>query len=130
MARRKVLLTRRRPHAVERHLLERYDVTLNERDVPLTGTALREAMRIQDALCPTVTDSIGAELFAPGDMSARIVGNFGVGINHIDVAAAHRAGVIVTNTPDVLTDATADLAVLLMDACFAGRPAPDAVEHA
>lgn len=114
MARPKVLLTRRWPDAVERHLMERYDVTLNTADLPLSNTALREAMRTQDALCPTVTDSIGADILTAGDAAVRIIGNYGVGINHIDVAAARRAGIVVTNTPDVLTDSTADLAILLM----------------
>ena len=114
MARPKVLLTRRWPDAVERHLMERYEVTLNATDVPLSNAQLRDAMQTQDALCPTVTDSIGADLFTAGDATVRIVGNYGAGTNHIDISSAHRAGVVVTNTPDVLTDATADLAILLM----------------
>ena len=114
MARPKVLLTRRWPEAVERHLMERYEVTLNTADVPLSNPQLRDAMRTQDALCPTVTDSIGADLFTASDATVRIVGNYGAGTNHIDISSAQRAGIVVTNTPDVLTDATADLAILLM----------------
>lgn len=114
MQRPKVLLTRRWPEAVERHLRERYDVTLNESDVPMSAAALREAMTRYDALCPTVTDAIDANVLSVPGATVRIIGNFGVGTNHIDVAAANRANIVVTNTPDVLTDATADLAILLM----------------
>lgn len=110
----KVLITRRWPAEVENHLSERYDVTLNESDVPLTAAALRDAMRRFDALCPTVSDAITADIIETPDATVRIIGNYGVGTNHIDVAAARRAGIVVTNTPDVLTDATADLAILLM----------------
>lgn len=114
MAKPKILLTRRWPEAVERHLTERYDVTLNTTDTPLTSDCLRKAMRTQDALCPTVTDSIGPEIMQAGDTTVRIIGNYGVGTNHIDIDAARRSGITVTNTPDVLTDTTADLAILLM----------------
>jgi lactate dehydrogenase-like 2-hydroxyacid dehydrogenase len=114
MVRPKILLTRHWPAAVERHLLERYDVTLNERDIPLTSNALCDAMRNHDALCPTVTDTINAEILETPGARVRIIGNYGVGINHIDIEAAQRTDIIVTNTPDVLTDATADLAILLI----------------
>lgn len=114
MQRPKILLTRRWPQAVESYLAERYDVTLNQSDVPLTRPALREAMQRYDAICPTVSDVIGAEIIETPSTTVRIVGNYGVGTNHIDIAAARRAGIVVTNTPDVLTDATADLAILLM----------------
>ena len=114
MARPKILLTRKWPEAVEQHLRERYEVTTNDSDIPLTTSALRDAMRSHDALCPTVTDVIGAEILSETDARVRIVGNYGVGINHIDIAAAARMGIVVTNTPDVLTDATADLALLLI----------------
>lgn len=114
MVRPKVLLTRHWPEAVERHLMERYDVTLNRHDTPLTSAALCDAMRSYDALCPTVTDTISAEMLETPDARVRIIGNYGVGTNHINLEAARRAGIIVTNTPDVLTDATADLAILLI----------------
>jgi lactate dehydrogenase-like 2-hydroxyacid dehydrogenase len=110
----RILLTRRWPEAVERHLTERYRVTLNDSDVPLSEAALCEAMRTHDAICPTVTDAIGATILESSERTVRIIANYGVGTNHIDVDAARRTGIIVTNTPDVLTDATADLAILLM----------------
>lgn len=114
MHRPRILITRRWPETVERHLAERYDVTLNEADVPLTAEALRSAMRSYEAICPTVSDVIGADIVETPGATVRILGNYGVGTNHIDIAAARRAGIVVTNTPDVLTDATADLAILLM----------------
>lgn len=110
----RILLTRRWPEGVERHLAERYEVTLNDSDAPLTSVQLSAAMRDFDALCPTVTDAISAAVIEVPGRRVRLIGNFGVGFNHIDIAAAKRAGVRVSNTPDVLTDATADLALLLL----------------
>jgi lactate dehydrogenase-like 2-hydroxyacid dehydrogenase len=110
----RILLTRRWTGEVEQHLASLYDVTLNERDVPLTPDALRAAMRDYDALCPTVTDRIDADILGVADRRVRLIGNFGVGFNHIDVAAAQRLGISVSNTPDVLTETTADLAILLL----------------
>lgn len=109
----RVLLTRRWPAEVEAHLDGLYDLTRNEADLPMSAEALAEAVQTHDAICPTVTDTIDASVIArPG--RARILGNFGVGTNHIDVAAARAAGLVVTNTPDVLTDATADIAMTLL----------------
>lgn len=114
MTRPKILLTRKWPTQVERHLSERYEVTVNHTDAPLGPDALCDAMPHHDALCPTVTDAIDAKILSTPHSRVRIVGNYGVGTNHIDTAAASRVGIIVTNTPDVLTDATADLAMLLI----------------
>lgn len=110
----KLLLTRRWTEEAERYLCSRYDVTLNERDQPLDAAALAQAMRDHDAICPTVTDAIDAAVLGTPGARVKLIGNFGVGYNHIDIAAARQAGITVTNTPDVLTDATADLAILLM----------------
>lgn len=112
----RILLTRRWTAQVERYLAERYDLVLNEDDVPLTAAQLSESLREFDAVCPTVSDAVSAAVIdgAGPARRARILGNFGVGFNHIDIEAARRAGLVVTNTPDVLTDATADLAILLM----------------
>lgn len=110
----RILLTRRWTREVEQHLAERYDVTLNEGDQPMSADALRAAMREQDALCPTVTDRIDASVLDVPDRRVRLIGNFGVGFNHIDIAAATRLGIQVSNTPDVLTDTTAELAILLL----------------
>jgi len=112
----RILLTRRWTSQVERHLADRYDLVLNQDDVPLTPAQLGEALRDFDAVCPTVSDAVTAAVIEQAGPArrARILGNFGVGFNHIDIEAARRAGLVVTNTPDVLTDATADLAILLM----------------
>jgi lactate dehydrogenase-like 2-hydroxyacid dehydrogenase len=110
----RILLTRRWTDEAERRLAARFDVTLNERDVPLDATALTQAMRDFDALCPTVTDSISAAILGTEGRRVKLIGNFGVGYNHIDVAAAGKLGIRVSNTPDVLTDTTADLAILLI----------------
>lgn len=110
----RILLTRRWPDAVETHLRERYDVTVDPDDRPLTAAELVRAMGQYDAICPTVTDRIGAAILSVPGPRVRILGNYGAGFEHIDLAAAQAAGIIVTNTPDVLTDATADLAILLM----------------
>jgi lactate dehydrogenase-like 2-hydroxyacid dehydrogenase len=110
----RLLLTRRWTDEVERYLAERYEVTLNERDLPLDAAALAQAMRDYDVLCPTVSDSLPAAIIATAGARVKLIGNFGVGFNHIDIEAARAAGITVTNTPDVLTDTTADLAILLM----------------
>ena len=114
MARPKILITRRWPKPVEKHLAERYDVTLNETDQPFETSEIRDAMTRFDAVCPTVSDRIGADVFKVTDLRTKILGNYGVGFSHIDVAACKRLGVVVTNTPDVLTECTADLAIMLM----------------
>jgi lactate dehydrogenase-like 2-hydroxyacid dehydrogenase len=113
-ARPTVLVTRRLPAAVESALRERYVVTQATDDLPLAPKEIVEAMRTHDALLCTVTDLVGAECFSGLDRRARIVANFGVGVNHIALDAARAAGVVITNTPDVLTDDTADLTIGLM----------------
>jgi lactate dehydrogenase-like 2-hydroxyacid dehydrogenase len=110
----KVLVTRRWPAEAEARLAEGFDVTLNEGDQPLSPDELRAAMGRFDALCPTVTDRIDAFVLDAPDARVRMIANYGVGTDNIDVAAARARGIVVSNTPGVLTDATAELAVLLM----------------
>ncbi|MBT8446880.1 MAG: D-glycerate dehydrogenase [Gammaproteobacteria bacterium] len=114
MAKKKVLVTRRWPEAVEKKLAESYQVELNDSDTPLTTSELKDAIGRCDAFCPTVSDGIGADVINAEGASAQIIGNFGVGFNHIDIGAAKERGLVVTNTPEVLTDCTADLAMTLM----------------
>ncbi|HKJ73859.1 MAG TPA: D-glycerate dehydrogenase [Alphaproteobacteria bacterium] len=114
MDRPKILLTRRWPKSVEKHLTERYDVTFNETDKPLETSELRDAMLHFDAVCPTVSDRVGGDILNVIGRRAKILGNYGVGFNHIDIETCKKLGIVVTNTPDVLTDCTADLALTLM----------------
>jgi len=108
-----VTVTRKLPAAVEAALTAEFDARLNPDDRPMDGAALRAAFAESDAVLPTVSDRIGANLFGP-PLRARLIANFGVGTDHIDIAAAASAGLIVTNTPGVLTDCTADLTMALM----------------
>jgi lactate dehydrogenase-like 2-hydroxyacid dehydrogenase len=114
MAKPRILTTRRWPAAVEAKLAERFDLTLNEGDQPLSPADFRDAFAAFDAILPTVTDKLTGPAFDIAKPRTRILGNFGVGFSHIDIEAARRHGIVVTNTPDVLSDATADLAMTLM----------------
>jgi lactate dehydrogenase-like 2-hydroxyacid dehydrogenase len=114
MSRPRIHVTRRLPEAVEARLAEHFDTVLNPDDTPPTRAALETAMREADGLLPCVTDPVDARLLALSGRRVQIVANFGVGVNNIDLAAATEAGVVVTNTPGVLTDATADLAMALI----------------
>ena len=109
-----VLVTRRWPAPCEDRLREHFAVTLNPDNQPLTASELKAALQQYDAVLPTVTDRLTAEVLNVTPLRCRLLGNFGVGYNHIDLAAAKARGLTVTNTPDVLTDATADIALLLM----------------
>lgn len=113
-ARPQVVVTRRLPGPVELELQKDFDVVLNPDDKPLDAEGLKSALRSADGLLPTVTDKLTAEVLAATPLKTRIIANFGVGFNHVDTAAAKSAGITVTNTPDVLTDDTADIAVTLL----------------
>ncbi len=114
MAKPKVIVTRRWPEAVESVLADEYDVELNESDTPMTAEQLTAAFADADAVCPTVSDRITAEVMSPASLRAKVIGNYGVGFNHIDLEAAKAKSLVVTNTPEVLTDCTADTAMTLM----------------
>jgi lactate dehydrogenase-like 2-hydroxyacid dehydrogenase len=113
-ARPTVVVTRRLPEPVEKELAKDFDARLNQDDRPLGPDGLRDALKTADALLCTVTDRLDAEVLAVEPRRARLLANFGVGFNHIDVGAAKARGLAVSNTPDVLTDATADLAMTLL----------------
>ena len=118
-----VVVTRRLPEPVQQALARAFDARLNPDDRPLGDEGLRQALRSADALLTTVTDKVTADVLSVDPRRARLVANFGVGFNNIDVDAAKARGIAVSNTPDVLTDATADLAMtlLLMTASRAGE---------
>ena len=109
-----VVVTRRLPAPVEEQLAQEFDARLNRDDHPLSVAELQDALGTADALLPTVTDRLNGDVLSVEPLRVRIIANYGVGFNHIDVTAAKRRGLVVTNTPDVLTDDTADDAVMLM----------------
>jgi len=113
-ARPRVVITRKIPSAVEAEAAQLFDVVLNSDDVPYTPERLQEALRTADGLLPTVTDKLTAQVLAADPLRTRIIANFGVGYNNIDTQAAKGRGVVVSNTPDVLTDDTADIAMTLL----------------
>ena len=115
MSKPKVLLTRKWPAEAEAQAQEWFDATLNEDDHKMSVDELKDAMKNYDAVCPTVSDfQINADIFNVEDRRCKIVSNFGVGFNNIDTEAAKAADVVVTNTPEVLTHCTADIAMLLL----------------
>jgi lactate dehydrogenase-like 2-hydroxyacid dehydrogenase len=114
MTRPLVRVTRRLPAVVEGELAADFDLHLNQADEPLGPAGLREALAGADAVLCTVTDRIDEAVLGGGDLRARMLANFGVGHEHIDVAAAAARGIVVTNTPGVLTEATAELALTLL----------------
>jgi lactate dehydrogenase-like 2-hydroxyacid dehydrogenase len=108
------VVTRRLPDSVEEALSRDFDARLNAEDKPLGADGLKEALRTADALLCTVTDRLTAEVLSAEPRRARMLANFGVGFNHIDTEAAKERGLSVSNTPDVLTEATADIAITLL----------------
>lgn len=110
----KVVLTRRLPDAVETRMRELFDAELNLTDAPMDRARLEAAVRKAEVLVPTITDEIDADLIAGAGEQLKMIANFGAGVNHIDVDAATARGIMVTNTPGVLTEDTADLAMGLI----------------
>lgn len=109
----RLLITRLLPQANLAAARARFDVTLRDQTDGLTVKEAAAALRDYDAILPTLGDQFTAQSFA-GDIRCGVLANFGVGYNHIDVDAAARAGVAVSNTPDVVTDATADIGMTLI----------------
>ena len=122
-----VVVTRRLPEAVEQELSRDFEARLNSADRPLGPEGLMEALRSADAVLCTVTDRFTPDVLAAEPRRAELLANFGVGFNHIDIAAAKARGLAVSNTPDVLTDATADLALTLL--LMAARRAGEGERH-
>ncbi len=109
-----VVITRKLPDPVETRMRELFDTRLNLDDKPMSQGQLAEAMKTADVLVPTITDRIDAALLAQAGPNFKLIANFGNGVEHIDFAAAARAGITVTNTPNVLTEDTADMTMGLM----------------
>lgn len=114
MSKPKVFITRKWPASVEAKLKNLYDATLNEDDRPLSADELKSALQKYDAVCPSVCDSLTADIINVDKKRCKILGNFGVGFNHIDLKAAKKNNIVVTNTPGVLTESTADIAMTLL----------------
>ncbi|WP_120715676.1 2-hydroxyacid dehydrogenase [Tsuneonella amylolytica] len=110
----RVVVTRHLLPSVETRLTELFDTRLNESDEPMSREALSEAMRTADVLVPTVTDRIDAELIDAAGPQLGLIASFGAGVDHIDLAAARARKIVVTNTPGVFTDDTADLTMALI----------------
>lgn len=123
MTKPRILVTRRWPAVVEARLSEIFDARFNPGDIPLSPQDFRAAIREYDAILPTVTDRIGAPALECDRPQTRILANYGVGYSHIDLAHVAQHSIVVTNTPDVLSECTADLAMtlLLMAARRAGE---------
>ena len=109
-----VFLTRRLPESTETRMRELFDAHLRDHDTPLSHAEFCAAVQSADVLVPTVTDRIDADVIAAAGEQLKLIASFGTGVDHIDLAAAKARGITVTNTPGVLTEDTADVAMALM----------------
>jgi len=110
----RVVVTRKLPDAIETRMMELFDVELNLTDDPMPKADIVEAVKSADVLVPTVTDRIDAAILSQAGENLRLVANYGTGVDHIDLATARQRGITVTNTPDVLTEDTADMTMGLI----------------
>ncbi len=109
-----VVVTRKLPDVVETRMMELFDARLNDGDTPMTRAELVEAVKTCEVLVPTVTDRIDAALLAHAGEQLKLIANYGTGVDNIDVEAAYKRGITVTNTPGVLTEDTADMTMALI----------------
>ncbi|MBM3606809.1 MAG: D-glycerate dehydrogenase, partial [Alphaproteobacteria bacterium] len=110
----RVAVTRRLPEAVETRMSELFDIVLRDDDRKLSGDQLVALMQGVDVLVPTVTDQINANMLARAGDRLKLIANFGAGVDHIDVLSARQRGVLVSNTPGVVTEDTADMTLALI----------------
>ncbi|GAB4261106.1 MAG: D-glycerate dehydrogenase [Pararhodobacter sp.] len=110
----RVVVTRRLPDPVETRLKELFDAELREDDTRMSRDEMVEAMKRADVLVPTITDHIDAAMLGQAGDRLKLIANYGAGVDHIDVQSARQRGVLVSNTPGVVTDDTADMAIALM----------------
>ncbi|GAB5448719.1 2-hydroxyacid dehydrogenase [Gymnodinialimonas sp.] len=109
-----VVVTRRLPEAVETRMSELFDVELREDDRPMTREELVAAMKHADVLVPCITDVIDGSMLAQAGERLKLIANYGAGVDHVDVSTARQRGVLVSNTPGVMTDDTADMVMALI----------------
>ena len=109
-----VVVTRRLPAVVETRLAELFDTRLRDPDVPMSRAELVAAIATADVLVPTITDQIDASLIAQAGPKLKLIANYGAGVDHIDVTTARQHGILVSNTPGVTTEDTADMALALI----------------
>jgi glyoxylate reductase len=125
-----VVVTRRLPEAVETRMKELFAVELRDPDTAMSRDELAAAMRRADVLVPTITDQIDAGLLSQAGERLKLVANYGAGVDHIDVATARQRGILVSNTPGVMTEDTADMTIALMLAVIRRIPEGMAVMQA
>jgi glyoxylate reductase len=109
-----VIVTRKLPDPIETRMMELFACRLNLDDTPLSKPELIAAVQRADVLVPTVTDRIDAEVLDAAGPALKLIASFGTGVDHVDLAASQRRGIIVTNTPGVLTEDTADMTMALI----------------
>jgi glyoxylate reductase len=109
-----VVVTRKLPDVTETRMMELFDTRLNRDDTPLSQAELAEACQSADVLVPTVTDRIDSAIIEQAGSKLKLIASFGTGVDHVDLAAARDRGIMVTNTPGVLTEDTADMTMALM----------------
>ena len=109
-----VVVTRRLPQAVETRMSELFDVRLRDSDAPMSREEIGQAMREADVLVPTIADTVDAPLISQAGDKLKLIANYGAGIDHVDVATARQRGILVSNTPGVVTEDTADMAMALI----------------
>ena len=116
MTRRKpvVVVTRKLPEAVETRMMELFDARLNEDDRPMSAAELTAAVGEAEILVPTVTDRIDSRIVSAAGDQLKLIASYGAGVDHIDLASARERGIVVTNTPGVLTEDTADMTMALI----------------
>jgi glyoxylate reductase len=113
-ARLTVVVTRRLPDAVETRMKELFDVELRDPDTRMTRDEIASAMRRADVLVPNLTDVIDAAMLAQAGEKLKLIANYGAGVDHIDVSSARQRGILVSNTPGVVTEDTADMTLALI----------------
>ncbi len=109
-----VVITRKLPDQIEARMMELFDARLRDDDEPMTKTELINAVKTADVLVSTVTDRIDSATLAQANPNLRLIANYGAGVDNIDLQTARQRGITVTNTPDVLTEDTADMAMALI----------------